>query len=34
MEKKLCIKNFTNASIASVTYLPVRREVVAGFEGI
>ena len=33
MEKKLCIKNYTNASVSCVTYLPLRREVVAGFEG-
>lgn len=34
MEKKLCIKNFAAAAITAVTYLPPKREVVAGFEGI
>lgn len=33
MEKKLCIKNFTAAGVTAVTYLPPKREVVAGFEG-
>lgn len=34
MEKKLCVKNFTSASITAVTYLPPKREVVVGYEGI
>lgn len=33
MEKKLCVKNFTSASITAVTYLPPKREVVVGYEG-
>lgn len=34
MEKKLCVKNFTSASITAVTYLPPKREVVVGYEGM
>lgn len=34
MERRLCIKNFTSAGVSALTYLPVRREIVAGFEGM
>ena len=34
MERRLCIKNFSSAGVSALTYLPVRREIVAGFEGM
>jgi hypothetical protein len=34
MEKKLCVKTYTSASITAVTNLPPKREIVVGYEGM